>query len=99
MCGEEQHSQEFAEWGYLLRAPGKTLHRPATLTKPWRGPGPGLEVHVTVTYNPIVLRSLGARQVSGVEQFLERGIAVALPCSDTQAGLAALKSECDRLGV
>jgi very-short-patch-repair endonuclease len=37
--------------------------------------------------------------VSEVEQFFERGIAVGLPCSDTQAGLAALKSECDRLGV
>ena len=37
--------------------------------------------------------------MSEVEQFFERGIAVALPCSDTQAGLAALKSECDRLGV
>ena len=37
--------------------------------------------------------------MSEVEQFLQRGIAVTLPCSDTQAGLAALKSECDRLGV
>jgi len=34
-----------------------------------------------------------------MRQFFARGIAVALPCSDPQAGLAALKSECDRLGV
>ena len=34
-----------------------------------------------------------------LKKFLERGMAVALPCSDPQAGLATLGSECDRLGV
>lgn len=34
-----------------------------------------------------------------MKQLFEQGIAVGLPCSDTQAGLAALQAECDRLGV
>lgn len=34
-----------------------------------------------------------------LKQFFEPGAVIALPCPDAQAGLAALKSECDRLRI
>jgi very-short-patch-repair endonuclease len=37
--------------------------------------------------------------VQDLKQFFEPGTLIALPCSDLQAGLAALKSECDRLRI